>query len=63
MKIVWLGLNYLERMTRAHAWLLAVARNRAIDYLRSAVKSNEPQPRRRDPLSVYLDVLEQQTQQ
>src|SRR2546421_1742961 len=25
MKTVWLGLNYLERMTRAHAWLLACA--------------------------------------
>ena len=34
-----------------------------VDYLRTAVKSNEPQPRRRDPLSVYLDVLEQQMQQ
>ena len=33
-----------------------------VDYLRTAVKSNEPQPRRRDPLSVYLDVLEQQLQ-
>ncbi len=30
------------------------------DYLRSAVESSEPQPRRRDPISVYLDALEQQ---
>ena len=33
-----------------------------IDYLRTAIQSNEPQPRRRDPLSVYLDALEQQLQ-
>jgi hypothetical protein len=32
------------------------------DYLRSAEESTEPQPRRRDPISVYLDVLEQQLQ-
>jgi hypothetical protein len=33
-----------------------------IDYLRTATKSTEPEPRRRDPLSIYLDALEQQTQ-
>lgn len=33
-----------------------------VDYLRTATKSTEPEPRRRDPLSVYLDALEQQTQ-
>ena len=33
-----------------------------IDYLRSADESSEPQPRRRDPISVYLDVIEQQVQ-
>jgi hypothetical protein len=33
-----------------------------VDYLRTATKSTEPAPRRRDPLSVYLDSLEQQTQ-
>jgi hypothetical protein len=33
-----------------------------IDYLRSAGESTEPQPRRRDPISVYLDVIEQQVQ-
>jgi hypothetical protein len=32
------------------------------DYLRSAAESNEPEPRRRDPISVYLDVIEQQLQ-
>jgi hypothetical protein len=32
------------------------------DYLHSAVESSEPQPRRRDPISVYLDALEQQLQ-
>ena len=32
------------------------------DYLRSAAESSEPEPRRRDPISVYLDVIEQQLQ-
>lgn len=32
------------------------------DYLRTALRSAEPQPRRRDPISVYLDALEQQLQ-
>ena len=32
------------------------------DYLRTAVQSSEAQPRRRDPISVYLDALEQQLQ-
>jgi len=30
------------------------------DYLRAAARSTEPRSRRRDPLSVYLDVLEEQ---
>jgi hypothetical protein len=30
------------------------------DYLRAAARSIEPRSRRRDPLSVYLDVLEEQ---
>ncbi|MFN2540684.1 MAG: hypothetical protein ABR514_00745 [Chthoniobacterales bacterium] len=33
-----------------------------VDYLRTATESSEPQPRRRDPISVYLDSLEQQLQ-
>jgi hypothetical protein len=32
------------------------------DYLKAAGKSEEPVPRRRDPISVYLDVLEAQFQ-
>jgi hypothetical protein len=33
-----------------------------VDYLRTATKPMAPEPRRRDPLSVYLDALEQQMQ-
>jgi hypothetical protein len=33
-----------------------------IDYLRTATKSTVPEHRRHDPLSIYLDALEQQTQ-
>jgi len=33
-----------------------------VDYLRSADQAGEPQPRRRDPISVYLDAIEQQFQ-
>ena len=32
-----------------------------VDYLRTATARNQSEPRRRDPLSVYLDALEQQT--
>ncbi|MDQ2824736.1 MAG: hypothetical protein M3R29_04745 [Verrucomicrobiota bacterium] len=31
-----------------------------VDYLRTAAKTGEQEPRRRDPLSVYLDALEEQ---
>lgn len=30
------------------------------DYLKAASEANQPEPRRRDPLSVYLDALEEQ---
>ncbi|HET9418893.1 MAG TPA: hypothetical protein VFO30_06090 [Chthoniobacterales bacterium] len=33
-----------------------------VDYLRTATKPGTPEPRRRDPLSIYLDAVEQQTQ-
>ena len=33
-----------------------------IDYLRTAGQSGEPEARRHDPISVYLDALEQQLQ-
>ena len=32
------------------------------EYLKAAGKSHDPEPRRRDPISVYLDVLEAQFQ-
>ena len=32
------------------------------DYLKAADAVSEPEPRRRDPISVYLDVLETQFQ-
>jgi hypothetical protein len=61
--------NLIERMNQIDDymnWFEATQQTNTsgtfTDYLRSAEESTEPQPRRRDPISVYLDVLEQQLQ-